>query len=98
ADHYRSRGSCVVLGGLHVTSLPDEAARHADVIFLGPGEVTWPQFLREFDVRAWRRSRTVPRTRYVSTGARTLVGLPPVRRDLIDRPLYLVPISIVVSR
>lgn len=98
ADHYRSRGSCVVLGGLHVTSLPDEAARHADVIFLGPGEETWPQFLREFDVRAWRRSRTVPRTRYVSTGARTLVGLPPVRRDLIDRTRYLVPNSIVVSR
>src|ERR687895_1418889 len=29
ADHYRSRGAYVVLGGLHVTSLPDEAALHA---------------------------------------------------------------------
>ena len=28
ADHYRARGSHVVLGGLHVTSLPEEAARH----------------------------------------------------------------------
>ncbi|HUE82216.1 MAG TPA: hypothetical protein VMM84_08880, partial [Pyrinomonadaceae bacterium] len=37
ADHYRARGSYVLLGGLHVTSLPDEAARHADTIFLGPG-------------------------------------------------------------
>src|SRR5712672_2785745 len=34
ADAYRARGSYVVLGGLHVTSLPDEAARHADTIFL----------------------------------------------------------------
>ena len=98
ADHYRSRGSCVVLGGLHVTSLPDEAATHADVIFLGPGEETWPEFLREFDLAAWRRSRSLPRTRYVSTEGRTLVGLPPVRRDLIQRHLYLVPNSIVVSR
>jgi radical SAM superfamily enzyme YgiQ (UPF0313 family) len=98
ADHYRARGSCVVLGGLHVTSLPEEAARHADVIFLGPGEETWPQFLREFDLAAWRRSRRVPRTRYSSSGSRTLVGLPPVRRDLIDRTRYLVPNSIVVSR
>ena len=37
ADHYRARGAYVVLGGLHVTSLPDEAALHADTVFLGPG-------------------------------------------------------------
>jgi radical SAM superfamily enzyme YgiQ (UPF0313 family) len=36
------------MGGLHVTSLPDEAAVHADTIFLGPGEDTWPQFLADF--------------------------------------------------
>jgi radical SAM superfamily enzyme YgiQ (UPF0313 family) len=48
ADHYRRRGAYVVLGGLHVTSLPEEAAAHADTIFLGPGEDTWPRFLSEF--------------------------------------------------
>ena len=48
ADHYRRRGAYVVLGGLHVTSLPDEAAQHADTIFLGPGEDTWPRFLADF--------------------------------------------------
>src|SRR5262245_48859072 len=48
ADHYRSRGAYVALGGLHVTSLPEEAARHADSIFLGPGEDIWPEFLRDF--------------------------------------------------
>lgn len=90
ADHYRARGAHVALGGLHVTSLPDEAAAHADTIFLGPGEATWPQFLADY--RAGR-----PGTRYTST-QRTLVGLPPVRRDLIKRHLYLVPNSIVVSR
>ena len=40
ADQYRSRGAHVALGGLHVTSLPEEAALHADTIFLGPGEDT----------------------------------------------------------
>src|SRR5215470_4271047 len=45
ADHYRRRNVHVVLGGLHVTSLPEEAAQHADTIFLGPGEDTWPRFL-----------------------------------------------------
>src|SRR4029079_16694057 len=48
ADHYRARGSYVVLGGLHVTSLPEEATAHADTIFIGPGEDTWPQFLADY--------------------------------------------------
>src|SRR5204862_1553069 len=48
ADHYRRRGAYVALGGLHVTSLPDEAAPHADTIFLGPGEDTWPAFLADY--------------------------------------------------
>ena len=48
ADHYRQRGAYVCLGGLHVTSLPDEAACHADTIFLGPGEDTWPVFLDDY--------------------------------------------------
>ncbi len=90
ADHYRSRGALVAMGGLHATSLPDEAAAHADVVFLGPGEDTWPRFLA--DLAAGR-----PGARYRST-VRTLVGAPPVRRDLIKRHLYLVPNSIVVSR
>jgi len=36
ADHYRKRGAFVCLGGLHVTSLPEEAGAHSDAIFLGP--------------------------------------------------------------
>jgi radical SAM superfamily enzyme YgiQ (UPF0313 family) len=90
ADRYRARGAYVVLGGLHVTSLPEEAAPHADTIVLGPGEDTFPQFLKDF--AAGR-----PAARYVST-IRTLEGIPPIRRDLIQRHRYLVPNSIVVSR
>ncbi|MBN2145959.1 MAG: B12-binding domain-containing radical SAM protein [Anaerolineales bacterium] len=90
ADHYRRKGAHVCLGGLHVTSLPEEAAQHADTIFLGPGEDTWPTFLRDF--RAGQAGR-VYRSR-----VRTLRGMPPARRDLIKRHLYLVPNSIVVSR
>jgi radical SAM superfamily enzyme YgiQ (UPF0313 family) len=41
ADAYRAKGVFVALGGLHVTSLPDEAALHADAVFLGPGEQTF---------------------------------------------------------
>jgi len=90
ADHYRRRGAYVVLGGLHVTSLPEEASAHADTIFLGPGEDTWPRFLDDF-----RHGRAQP---VYQSSLRTLAGLPPIRRDLIKRRLYLVPNSIVVSR
>jgi len=48
ASNYRSRGVYVVLGGLHVTSLPEEASKYADTIFLGPGEQTFPEFLKVF--------------------------------------------------
>ena len=91
ADHYRKRGAFVVLGGLHVTSLPDEAAAHADAIFLGPGDQTFPKFLDDFRAGC-------PAPRYISTSDRTLERVPPIRRDLINRHLYLVPNSIVVTR
>ncbi len=90
ADHYRKKGAWVCLGGLHVTSLPEEAMPHADSIFIGPGEDTFPQFLSDF------RNKN-PRKLYVNS-LRSVESLPPVRRELIKRSLYLVPNSIVVSR
>ncbi len=91
ADHYRARGCFVALGGLHVTSMPDEAAVHADAIFLGPGEQTFPRFLEDFRAGC---AATV----YRSADGRTLDRVPPIRRDLIRRRNYLVPNSIVVTR
>jgi radical SAM superfamily enzyme YgiQ (UPF0313 family) len=90
ADAYKNRNIYVALGGLHVTSLPEEAAQHADTIFLGPGEDIFPMFLNDF-----RRGK--PLSRYHSK-ERSLEMLPPVRYDLIKRHLYLVPNSLVVSR
>ena len=91
ADHYRAKGCFVALGGLHVTSLPDEAAPHADAVFVGPGEQIFPAFLADFRAKC-------PKPLYVSTAGRSIEGIPPVRRDLIKRRLYLVPNSIVVTR
>jgi radical SAM superfamily enzyme YgiQ (UPF0313 family) len=48
ADAYRQRGIPVVLGGLHATVLPDEAARHADAVVVGEGETTWPRLVEDF--------------------------------------------------
>src|SRR5438128_4145266 len=52
AHWYRSRGSKVVLGGLHVLSCPAECAPHADALALGDGVRLWPRILA--DVEAGR--------------------------------------------
>lgn len=45
ADYYRSRGIKVVMGGLHVSAMPCEAAEHADAVSIGEGEPVWLQIL-----------------------------------------------------
>lgn len=90
ADHYRKKGAYVILGGLHVTSLPFESLPHADTIFLGPAEDSFPAFLKDF--------RNKKPQKIYESKVRSLVGIPKIRRDLIKRNRYLVPNSIVVTR
>jgi radical SAM superfamily enzyme YgiQ (UPF0313 family) len=49
ARRFRSTGSCVVLGGPHVTLCPNEASRHADAIFIGEAEGLWEEFLEQWE-------------------------------------------------
>lgn len=76
AEKYRQLGSWVVLGGPHVTLLPEEAVLHADTIFIGEAENTWPVFLKEFLNGNQRKL-------YRCEVAHSLHGLPLPRRDLI---------------
>jgi radical SAM superfamily enzyme YgiQ (UPF0313 family) len=48
ADRYRQAGTPVVLGGIHVTLLPDEAQAHADAIVLNGAEGAWPRLIQDF--------------------------------------------------
>lgn len=48
SSRFRAAGIPVVLGGPHVTLMPDEAATQADAIVTGYAEQTWPQLLRDF--------------------------------------------------
>ncbi len=49
ADRLRSTGVKVAMGGLHVTVRPEEAAKHADYVFIGEGETTWPEAVRAIE-------------------------------------------------
>jgi radical SAM superfamily enzyme YgiQ (UPF0313 family) len=82
ADHYRRRGITVVLGGPHVTLVPDDAAPHADAIVTGYAEKTWPQLLR--DVAAGRLQ-----PRYSQNADLDLANLPFARRELLPRSKYI---------
>jgi len=48
ADAFRAAGKTVILGGPHVTLMPQEAAAHADAVCLGYAEHSWPRLLRDY--------------------------------------------------
>jgi radical SAM superfamily enzyme YgiQ (UPF0313 family) len=47
ADRLRQRGVRVVLGGMHVTVLPEEAKAHADSVVIGEAEGVWEELLND---------------------------------------------------
>ena len=48
ADGFRNKGVKVVMGGVHVSALPDEALRHADSIVVGEAELVWGKLIEDF--------------------------------------------------
>lgn len=47
ADRFHEKGIPVVMGGLHVTVLPEEAGQHCDAVIVGEGEPVWLQVLED---------------------------------------------------
>lgn len=76
AAAFRERGCKVVLGGPHVTLLPEEAERYADAVVVGEAEETWPQVLED-------ASRGALQRRYRAEHPPSLNALPNPRRDLV---------------
>src|SRR5688500_7476466 len=82
ADHYRARGIPVVLGGPHITLIPDDAQPHADAIVVGYSEDTWPELLRDFAAGGLK-------PRYTQAPGLSLAGRPFARRDLLPSQHFL---------
>src|SRR6478672_3548757 len=49
AEFYRARGIPVVMGGITVSSLVEEAAQPCSAVVVGEGEPLWPEVLRDFE-------------------------------------------------
>ena len=82
ADHFRARGVPVVMGGMHPSALPQEAAEHADAVVIGEAENQWPRVFADF--AAGR-----PQQLYRTEKRPQLTGLPLPRRDLLCTHRYL---------
>ncbi|NTU83564.1 MAG: B12-binding domain-containing radical SAM protein [Chloroflexales bacterium] len=81
AAQFRRRGIPVVLGGPHVTLVPEEAQQYADVIVVGEAEVSWPQFLADCEQGHYAR-------RYAAGAPPALTHAPMARKDLYHRRDY----------
>lgn len=79
---FRQRGITVVLGGPHVTLMPDEAARYADSIVVGYAEQEWPTLLRDY-------AQGKMRSRYVQSPDLKLADLPFPDRTVLPKARYL---------
>ena len=49
AHTYRERGIKVILGGIHVSMLPDEALKYADAVVIGEAEGIWGKVIEDFN-------------------------------------------------
>jgi radical SAM superfamily enzyme YgiQ (UPF0313 family) len=91
ARWYRSQGTKVVLGGLHVISCPDECAPHADALAIGEGVTLWGQILKDVDDG---RIQPVYRADFKAPYRED----PPPRRDLLARRSFLTTTSLIATR
>jgi radical SAM superfamily enzyme YgiQ (UPF0313 family) len=80
ADRLRSEGARVILGGFHVTALPDEALAQADAVILGEAEAVWKEVLDDFTQGRLKK-------KYIGQEA-DLASLPVMRRDLFNKKFY----------
>lgn len=91
ADAFRSRGIPVVLGGMHPSTLPEEAKAHADAVVIGEAEGSWPQLIEDLkngSLKPFYRQRERLR----------LENMVIPRRDLLNRSRYLVPDTVQTTR
>ena len=91
ADGFRSKGVKVVMGGVHVSVLPDEARQHADAIVVGEAEAVWERLLRDCE-------KGELKTIYKSNTLIEMSDMVIPRRDLLNRSMYSSFYSVQATR
>jgi radical SAM superfamily enzyme YgiQ (UPF0313 family) len=91
ANWYRSRGTKVILGGLHAQSCPDECAPHADSLAIGDGVQLWPRILADIE-----SSRL--QSKYIANFETDFRQDPAPRRSILPRKSFLTTTSLIATR
>lgn len=91
AQWYRSRGSKVILGGLHVLSCPEEYSPHADALAIGDGVQLWPRILADVEAGGLQ-------SRYLATYENDYREDPAPRRSILPRASFLTTTSLIATR
>ena len=91
ARWYRQRGAKVILGGLHVTSCPNEARPHADAVVIGEGVQVWGRILEDVE-----KGRLQPV--YRGDYCRPYREDPPPRGEILDHASYLTTGAMISTR
>src|SRR5581483_10194947 len=95
ADAYRKRGSKVILGGIHVTALPDEGLEHADAVLSGEAEFLWQKVIEDAKNGRLGSTKSLLQQRvYKHENWPELVNLPTPKRELVKSMKY-VPFDVV---
>jgi radical SAM superfamily enzyme YgiQ (UPF0313 family) len=82
ADGFRAKGIKVVMGGIHVSSLPEEALKHSDSVVIGEAEGVWKSVLNDFERGALKPT-------YYADQLVSMNGMDVPRRDLLNRKMYV---------
>lgn len=91
SQHFREKNTTVVLGGMHVSACPEEAAKHADAIVIGEAEDTWPILLQDFEEGTLKKV-------YRSSNSSELSNMPRPRRDLLVKKKYVTVNTVQATR
>jgi radical SAM superfamily enzyme YgiQ (UPF0313 family) len=91
ARWFRDRGAVVVFGGLHVSSCPEEAHPHCDVMVIGEGVSVWGQVLDDFE-------NGVLKDEYRGSFRSPYRDEPAPRRDILPRCSFLTTTSAIATR
>ena len=81
AQIYRKQGIPTVMGGIHVSMMPQEAINYCDAIVVGEAEHVWSDVLQDFEAGTLKRQ-------YRGAWA-DLENLPLPRRDVLQNDYYI---------
>jgi radical SAM superfamily enzyme YgiQ (UPF0313 family) len=80
AQIYREQGITTVMGGIHVSMLPEEALKYCDTVVIGEAEGVWQKVLEDFETGNLKK-------RYEGSWI-NLEDLPIPRRDILRNEFY----------